>query len=165
MDKKDEFYSPSAGYLSIPKVIAEIAKFVGEDSGKFYSVLIGSDSQSKRINGVSEIDFVTAIVVHRKGSGGRYFWRKERVVRKPILRDKIYTETQMSLDCAEKIVPLLREAIRPDKYDLQIHIDVGALGPTRELIREVVGMVQGNGYVAKTKPESWAASSVADKYT
>jgi predicted RNase H-related nuclease YkuK (DUF458 family) len=32
------------------------------------------------------------------------------------------------------------------------------------MIREVVGMVVGNGYTAKTKPESFAASSVADKH-
>ena len=71
----------------------------------------------------------------------------------------------MSLATAEKLVPMLRAEISPSKYDLEIHIDVGALGPTRELIREVVGMVSGNGYTAKTKPESWGASSVADKHT
>ncbi|MGD0523344.1 MAG: ribonuclease H-like YkuK family protein, partial [Candidatus Microgenomates bacterium] len=43
--------------------------------------------------------------------------------------------------------------------------DVGPLGPTREMIREVVGMVNGNGFVAKTEPDSWGASKVADKYT
>ena len=68
------------------------------------------------------------------------------------------------LDIAEKIVPIIREKISPAKYDLEIHIDVGALGPTRSMIKEVVGMVNGNGFVAKTKPESWAASSVADKH-
>jgi uncharacterized protein len=55
--------------------------------------------------------------------------------------------------------------VSPAKYDLEIHIDVGPLGPTRDMIREVVGMVNGNGYVAKTKPDSWGASSVADKHT
>lgn len=71
----------------------------------------------------------------------------------------------MSLDCAQTLVPDLRRAISPAKYDFEIHIDVGALGPTREMIKEVVGMVTGNGFVAKTKPESWGASSVADKHT
>jgi len=82
----------------------------------------------------------------------------------PTLRDKIYTETLMSLDLAQIIVPKVRKRISPKKYDLEIHIDVGALGPTREMIREVVGMVNGSGFVAKTKPESWGASSVADKH-
>jgi predicted RNase H-related nuclease YkuK (DUF458 family) len=165
MDKKDQFFNPSLGYMSSKKMVSEIARFVDEEPSLYYRVVIGTDSQAKRLNGVAEIDFVTAVVVHRKGRGGRYFWQKEKIIKKPILRDKIYTETLMSLACAEKLVPMLRASIRPAKYDLEIHIDVGALGPTRELIREVVGMVQGNGYVARTKPESWGASSVADKHT
>ena len=83
----------------------------------------------------------------------------------PVLRDKIYTETLNSLEVAQEIVPRLRQLVTPAKYDLEIHIDVGPLGPTREMIREVVGMVNGNGFTAKTKPESWGASTVADKHT
>jgi predicted RNase H-related nuclease YkuK (DUF458 family) len=33
------------------------------------------------------------------------------------------------------------------------------------MIKEVVGMVAGNGYRAKTKPESFGAFAVADKFT
>lgn len=165
MDDSKEFYSPTSGYMSATAMVAEIAKFVAAEPAAFYTVIIGSDSQTKRSNGKAEIDFVTAVVVHRKGRGGRYFWQKEKHFKKPILRDKIYTETLMSLACAEKLVPMLRASIKPAHYDLEIHIDVGAIGPTRELIREVVGMVQGNGYTAKTKPESWGASTVADRHT
>ena len=148
------------------QVISEIEDFVNEEPRSFYRLVIGSDSQTKAINGKAEINFVTAIVVHRRGRGARYFWKKEkRYVKVPVLRDKIYTETTMSLEIAEEFVPELRKRISPAKYDLEIHIDVGPLGPTREMIREVVGMVNGNGYVAKTKPESWGASSVADKHT
>ena len=148
------------------QVISEIEDFVNEEPRSFYRLVIGSDSQTKAINGKAEINFVTAIVVHRRGRGARYFWKKEKkYVKVPVLRDKIYTETTMSLEIAEEFVPEIRKRISPAKYDLEIHIDVGPLGPTREMIREVVGMVNGNGYVAKTKPESWGASSVADKHT
>lgn len=164
--KNGHFVSPTKGLVSTPKMISEIASFVKEEPSRFYRLVIGTDSQTKKINGVSEVDFVTAIVVHRQGRGARYFWRKEKKqMRTVVLRDKIYTETSISLATAEDIVPLLRAAITPAKYDLEIHIDVGPLGPTREMIREVVGMVNGNGYVAKTKPDSWGASSVADKHT
>ena len=84
---------------------------------------------------------------------------------KLVLRDRIYKETSISLDFAQVVVPEIRKRISPSKYDLEIHIDVGPVGPTREIIREVVGMVSGSGYVAKTKPDSWGASSVADKHT
>ena len=159
------FYSPSKGSMAVSEVIGEIGHFVDEEPSSFYSLIIGTDSQAHMLNGKAEIDFVSAIIIYRKGRGARYFWMKEKVVKKPILREKIYTETQMSLDLAGKIVPEVRKIIPPAKYDLEIHIDVGPLGPTRDMIREVVGMVTGNGYVAKTKPESWGASSVADKHT
>lgn len=159
------FTSPSFGNLEIHEVIDKISEFVNEKPDSFYRIVIGSDSQARQVNSHFEIDFVTAIIVHRKASGARYFWKKEKLVKKPILRDKIYTETSMSLATAQELVPLLREKISPTKYDFEIHIDVGPLGPTRDMIKEVVGMVQGSGYKAKTKPDSWGASSVADKHT
>lgn len=162
---EDKYFSPSKGYLTVEGMVMEISEFVRQEPNSFYRLVIGSDSQIKNSNGHSETDFVTAIVIHRQGKGARYFWQKEKVYRAPVLREKIYSETTRSLDTAHKLVPVLRECIKPAKYDLEIHIDVGSLGPTREMIREVVGMVNGNGFVAKTKPYSWGASSVADKHT
>ena len=160
------FTSPSGLKLGLDLMIDEIAKFIDEDPSSFYRLVIGSDSQARRDNGDSEVDFVTAVVVHRIGKGARYFYRKvKRIGKVPVLRDKIYTETMMSLNLAQIIVPDIRKRISPAKYDLEIHIDVGSLGPTREMIREVVGLVTGNGFTAKTKPDSWGASSVADKHT
>lgn len=161
----ENFTSPTKGTLTIKGVVDEISNFVNEDPTKFYRVVIGSDSQAKRVNSHSEIDFVTAIVVHRQGSGAIYFWRKQKIIKKPILREKIYTETTMSLVTAQEFVPILRQKVSPASYDFEIHIDVGPLGPTRDMINEVVGMVRGSGFEAKTKPESWGASSVADKHT
>lgn len=158
------FISPTRGEVSIAKMVQEIADFVDEEPHNFYRLVIGTDSQARRNNGKSEIDYVTAVVVHRIGRGARYYWRKEKKSKIPVLRDKIYTETLMSLDTAQEVVPCLREKISPTKYDFEIHIDVGPLGPTRDMIKEVVGMVNGSGFEAKTKPESWGASSVADKH-
>lgn len=159
------FNNPSCGILSVDAVISEVSKFVKNDPGSFYRLVIGTDSQAKCVDGKNHIDYVTAIVVHRQGKGARYFWMREKVEKVPVLRDKIYTETSISLSVAQELVPLLRKAVSPVKYDFEIHIDVGPIGPTRDMIKEVVGMVNGNGFVAKTKPESWGASSVADKHT
>lgn len=159
------FNSPTKGELTVEEVICDVSTFVKDEPGSYYRLVIGTDSQIKSVEGKLQIDYVTAIVVHRKGRGARYFWKKEKKDKAPVLRDKIYTETLMSLSCAQELVPLFRKAITPAKYDFEIHIDVGPIGPTREMIKEVVGMVQGNGFVAKTKPESWGASSVADKHT
>lgn len=159
------FYSPSLGELSLEEVVGEISSFVSAEPASLYRLVVGTDSQAKRMNGIAEIDFVTAIVIHRKGRGGRYFWSKERQKKHYVLREKIYTETLKSLELAQKLVPMLRSKIPASKYDLEIHVDVGPIGPTREMIKEVVGMVNGSGYKAKTKPESYGASTVADKHT
>lgn len=159
------FFSPTKGEMSLETVAQEVSEFVDEEPQSTYRLVIGTDSQSKRLNGASEIDFVTAIVIHRRGRGGRYFWHKEREHKIYVLREKIYTETLMSLALAHSLIPMLRDKIPASKYDLEIHIDVGPVGPTREMIREVVGMVTGSGYTAKTKPESYGASTVADKHT
>ena len=159
------FISPTNGELTLPQVIEAIVQFVDGDHQSRYKVVIGTDSQAKRINGDAEIDFVLAIVVHRIGKGGRYYWSKERQKRKYVLRDKIYRETAFSLELAEYLVPQLRAVLPAGRYDLEIHVDVGTVGPTREMIKEVVGMVTGSGYTAKTKPESFGASVVADKHT
>jgi len=33
------------------------------------------------------------------------------------------------------------------------------------MIKEVTGLIRGNGFEAKIKPESFAASTVADRYS
>lgn len=165
MKAKLIFCGPNGKKYGLTGLTDEIKKFIDEDASSFYSLIIGTDSQAKKISGSVETAFVTAIVIYRKGKGARYFWKKVKELKRLVLRDKIYEETLFSLDVAGELVPIVREEISPAKYDLEIHVDVGSLGPTRAMIREVVGMVTGNGYVAKTKPESWGASSVADKYT
>jgi predicted RNase H-related nuclease YkuK (DUF458 family) len=163
---KKQFISPSLGKLSVEETIAEIVKFFGEDPTVSYNLVIGSDSKVRRENGVQTVDFVTAIVIHRKGKGGRYFWIRDKREKIYSLRDKIYTETLLSLELAQDLVPILKEELAGfAPYDLEIHIDVGEAGPTREMIKEVVGMVTGNGFTAKTKPEGYGAFVVADKHT
>lgn len=157
-------FQSGAGSHTASELIGVIEAFIQKDPQAFYRIVIGSDSQAKRQNGHSGCDFVTAIIIHRVGKGAIYFWRKVKQFRRPLLREKIYTETLMSLEVAEKLVPGVRSVLQDIHYDLEIHIDVGPVGPTREMIKEVVGMVSGNGYVAKTKPDSWGASSVADRH-
>lgn len=154
--------------LSQDEVLHHIRQFLEDDPRATYSLVIGTDSHEKTDQDKKKhrINLVTAIVVHRKGFGGKYFWMRKEVSNIHTLRDKIYAETLASLDFARIFVPLVKKTLNgtlPD-YDLEIHVDVGERGATREMIKEVVGMVTGSGYVAKTKPDSYAASYVADKH-
>ncbi len=169
-DLTDEvFQSKTHGLLSISQIIDRIKEFLEENADAEYSLVIGTDSHEKKSLGKdgSTINLVTAILIHRKGFGGKYFWRKEQQKNIHSLRDKIYRETLTSLTFASIFVPLFKKTLNGSapKYNLEIHVDVGEHGDTREMIKEVVGMVTGNGYVAKTKPDAYAASYVADKHT
>lgn len=173
MDSKSieeiKFDSITYGKLNINEVLDVIKDFLEEKPQEEYSLVIGTDSHETSGTPLDnrKINLVTAVLVHRRGYGGRYFWTKKTISNIHSLREKIYAETLLSLDFAAGFVPMLKTKLngKSPNYNLEIHIDVGEHGDTREMIKEVVGMVTGSGYVAKTKPYSYGASYVADKYT
>ncbi|MCX6816785.1 MAG: ribonuclease H-like YkuK family protein [Candidatus Beckwithbacteria bacterium] len=160
------FTSPTYGKRTSPELIEDIARFVEADPQANYHLIIGSDSHVHGSNGQSSLKLVTAIVVHRVGWGGKYFWQSQRLNSPHSIRDKIYSETLASLEIAKSYLPKINRRLNGNShYSLEIHIDVGQIGDTRDMIKEVVGMVTGNGYTAVTKPDSYGASKIADKHT
>lgn len=156
------------GEIKIIESVQLIRSFLEERPSSEYSLVIGTDSHERAANGDSKIiSLVTAVLVHRKGYGGKYFWKRKNMPNIHSLREKIYAETLESLNFALFFVPLLRKELNGNSplYNLEIHIDVGEHGDTRDMIKEVVGMVTGNGFVAKTKPQAYGATYVADKHT
>jgi len=107
--------------------------------------------------------FVTAVIIHRLGKGGRYYFTRRRERKMPSLRQRIFYEAALSLGVASRLAERLAET-GSASLDVEIHLDVGRNGETRDMIREVVGMVTGTGFDAKIKPNSYGASKVADKY-
>lgn len=165
--KEDVFHSPTLGIIPLEVLIVNIKKFIDENQEALYKLTIGTDSEIRRnAEGKDTLELITAIVIHRKGFGGKYFWKKNISNRTKSLRDKIYQEVLLSVDTAKYLVPELKLALSnfPWQYDLEIHIDVGENGATREMIKEVIGIVTGSGYIARTKPSSYAASNVADRH-
>ncbi|MFB6212597.1 MAG: ribonuclease H-like YkuK family protein [Candidatus Magasanikbacteria bacterium] len=159
---KKTFNTSSGLQLDISEVSAQITDFIQDSPQKSYKVIIGTDSEGIKEN---KADFVTAIVVYRKGRGGRYFWRRlEKKEDYFNMRERILKEVMLSLEAAKNIVGSLEEKIESRNWDFEIHVDVGTQGPSRKLIKEVVGMIRANDFEAKTKPESYAASSVADRH-
>lgn len=166
----ETYNSLTHGKVELGDIILLIKKFLEERPNDEYSLVIGTDSHEKNItvaNGSKTLNLVTAILIHRKGFGGKYFWIRRDKPNIHTLREKIYAETLASLDFAIFFVPLLKDSLNGKvlNYNLEIHVDVGEHGDTRDMIKEVVGMVTGNGFVAKTKPYAYAASYVADKHT
>lgn len=158
MDEK--YNSPSYGKLDYEGVIEKIAKYIKEDTNYRYKVIVGTDSENR--SGGAE--FATAIIVHRIGRGGVYFWNRKRIKNVVAIADRIGKETQFSVELAWK----LRDTFRHNGlsgYEPEVHLDVGEGGATRDMVRWVTGMVLGSGLTCKIKPDSYGATKVADRHT
>lgn len=153
------FTSPSKGRMSFEEMMNDIVAYIKGLPTSSYKIIIGSDSQVK-----NDTCFISAVIVHRLGKGARYYYRKKVQRKIKSLRQKIFYETALSLE----IGGLVHKFFADEGFDhlnVEIHIDVGIHGETKNLIREVVGMVTGSGFMAKIKPDAYGASSVADKHT
>jgi len=154
------FTSPSKGKMTLTDLLSDLHGFVQQDPNCEYKMVIGTDSQ--RHGGLTQ--FVTAIVMHRVGRGARFYYTKRIGHGVYALRQRIYMETQFSLEVVEALnAHGLSE--RFNGLPVEIHIDVGQDGETRILIQEVVGWVTSVGYTAKIKPFAFGASAVADRFS
>lgn len=155
------FHSPTFGLVTLEKLKKIVSSFMAKDKNARYEIIVGTDSQKIA---PGKYDFVSALIIHRVGFGGIYFWKREIVEKKISLKERIYQEAIMSLQTSETFVDFFRSN-GISKYNIQIHVDIGKNGETRELINEVMGMIRSSGYEPKIKPESYGASKIADRYT
>ncbi len=153
------FISPTKGRLNFDQVFAELVAFIQTDADAHYKLIVGTDSQLRE-----DVCYVTAIVILKEGKGGRFFYSREWEPTKLSLKQRIFYETSKSLTIAAKLAEKLSAEGLQD-FNVQIHLDVGEQGKTKDVIREVIGMVTGSGFEAVIKPDSYGASKVADKYT
>lgn len=154
------FNSSNGTKLNLKEVATEVIAFMRAEPNRSYKVTIGTDSE---VFDKTSADFVTAIVVHRIGNGGRYFWQRDELHKLYTMRDRIMQEVIVSIEIAKTVLEYLRQFDAP-QHELEVHVDVGTNGTSSKMIQEVVGMVRANNLEAKTKPEAYAASSVADRY-
>ena len=159
-DRMRNYISPTKGRLSLEELFEDLIAFVEADKKSSYRLIIGTDSQPRS----DAACFVTAIVMHRLGKGARYYYSKTWERLSKSIRQRVYLETALSLEVASEINRLLAQNGHSE-LNVEIRLDVGENGPTKDLIKEVVGMVVGSGFAAKIKPDSYGASTVADRYT
>jgi len=157
----NHFNSQTYGQLTFDQVGEKLLDYIGFAPGMEYELIIGTDSL---LYGDKRAEFVSAIVIHRKRSGGIYFWSKQTQAHVHSLRQRIFQEALYSLKLAEQLIERLKKLNIID-FNLSIHVDVGPNGETKKMMNEIVGMIKGSGFDVKTKPESYGASSVADRHT
>ena len=161
------FFNPSKGDLSISAVLEEIRNYIAEKPERFYDVVVGCDSSSGE-----EPHFPLAIVVLRKGEGGRFFLKKIGYKNRKFynwrqrILEEITLSCQLALFLRENFEKKMKELGNSSNFEFKyIHADIGENGQTKDMIKEVTGLILGNGFEPKIKPESFAASVVADRYT
>jgi uncharacterized protein len=162
----DQVFTTAYGLtLSAGEIVAEIVRFMHAEPNRKYKVTIGTDSE-RLANG--DADFVSAIVVHRVGNGGRYFYRRFVLGKFHTLRDRIIREVLLSLDLGKIVLEELKKLSEATpgvpEWTFEIHADVGEHGATKAVIQEVVGIIRAHNFEAITKPGSYAASNVADRH-
>jgi len=162
-----QFYNPTRGNLKINQVIDEILGYIGDKPEKFYDIIVGCDSSSGE-----EPHFPVAVVVLRVGEGGRFFLKKISYKNRKFYNWKMRILEEVLLSC--ELALFLRENlekkiqnldVNPNYQFRYIHADIGENGATRDMIKEVTGLIRGNGFEPKIKPESFVASTVADRYS
>ena len=151
------------GDVDLPKIVSIIDNYVAKNPHNEYQVIIGTDSQN-----FDKTKIVLVIAVLQVSKGGIFFYDISRVNRITNIKQKLFTETQMSLDCATKLLDEFEKYYEETGFDytklsFSIHVDAGVNGPTKEVIPEIVGWVKSCGYDVHVKPESFVASTIADR--
>ena len=163
------FYNFSRKPLSFHDVIRHVLKFMNKAPEYQYRLSIGSDSQTYSNKSL----LVTVIHLHRIGRGAIGFITYQRISRSfNSLREKIYRETTATLEIACMFTPeVMGDLLSPfynrkrGDINFEFHLDIGKRGATRDLINEMVAIAKSTPFEPRIKPESYAASSYANRHT
>lgn len=158
------FRTGSGKKIEFNKIPDALLRFYNAHINDNVSVIIGTDSQN-----FSDTKMVSVIAVVAEGHGGIFFYEISHVDLIQNVHLKLQTETAASLELAQQLVTALESSVTYSELysncPLSIHVDAGNSdkGKTKALIPELVGWIKASGYDVKTKPESFVASSIADR--
>src|SRR3989339_2208161 len=106
------FFNPTKGNLTLDDSVKEIFRYIGEDKEKFYDIIVGCDSSSNE-----EPHFPLAIVVLRRGEGGRFFLKRIKYHEgrkfygwKQRILNEVLLSCQLALTLKEKIAQAAQKA-------------------------------------------------------
>lgn len=152
------------GNLTMAGVAKVIANFLKNRDGMSNHIVIGTDSQN-----FSDTKVVVVVAIYTEGKGGKFFYDVTRIRRISNVQQKLHMETSMSLDYADKLIAELDKIKDETGFDytdycsIGIHVDAGYQGPSGKVIPELVGWIKAMGYDVTVKPDSFVASTIADR--
>jgi len=158
--------SPTYGYVDTKRMMMIMNNYYAKNKGfgSDFDLTIGTDSQN-----FSDTKVVIVVALRCVGHGGIYFYEITHINKINDVRTKLNYETEQSLSLANDLMKEIETDKRYEDFFLNtnfaIHVDAGhsEKGKTRELIPGIVGWIKSYGYECVVKPESYAASSLANK--
>ncbi|UJF35424.1 ribonuclease H-like YkuK family protein [Paenibacillus hexagrammi] len=169
-----EFRNTTEQGLTIDDVHHRILRFMRLDPTGTYRFIIGTDCQVH----AGYTKFISGIVIQRMGKGAWACYRQVFIPRAlRSVREKLSTETALSEEIAmyisedkrkemeDIVVPYIYKGASIDMF---IHIDAGAdvlRNKTAPFVDEMMRRVESVGMVPVIKPDCYAASSYANRYT
>ncbi|OZU89616.1 hypothetical protein CIL03_00270 [Virgibacillus indicus] len=167
------FQNLSQKHMSFEEVFKHITQFMEKDAAGNYYLMFGTDSQVHANHTI----FITGIVIQRKQKGAWACIRKVVIPRQMTnLHERISYETTLT----EEVVSLFTEERKNQLIDIVLphiyqgasfaiegHIDIGSenRNKTRIFVKEMVSRMETLGLEPKIKPESFVASSYANRFT
>ncbi|WP_456275676.1 ribonuclease H-like YkuK family protein [Bacillus sp. AK128] len=165
------FQNITENNMTFERVFSKILRFMKLEPSSMYHLSIGTDSQVH----LNETKFISAIHIHRVGRGA---WgclrhiiipREIRSVREKISLETAYSQELASMfstehfnEMTEILLPFADEGA---DFRFEIHLDIGRKGVTKDLIQEMTSRIISMGIEPIIKPDSYAASSYANRYT
>lgn len=172
-DNRYLFHNLQEESLTFEQVFIRILRFIRRGPCGHYRLMIGTDSQVHCERTV----FITGIVIQNEGKGAWACIRKEIVPRKMLhLHERISYETSLTEQVVFMFTPekknqmidlILPYIYHGATFTMEGHLDIGIgkKNKTREFVKEMVSRMESIGVEPKIKPDSFVASSYANRYT
>lgn len=169
----DVFQNLKEKGMSFEEVFERIIQFMKRDPRGSFRLMIGTDSHVHPTYTL----FITGIVVHQEHKGA---WACIRRMNIPRRMDNLHERISFETSLTEEIVSLFSEEKKNQLIDIVLpyiykgasftmegHIDIGIgkRNKTRIFVEEMVSRIEAMGIEPKIKPESFVASTYADRYT
>lgn len=153
MIERLEIKSGTQKTISSEEMMNTIKKMTSDS----YEIYIGSDSQTIK----DHVSFVTCLCLYKQGSGGIFFYLKEKIDKKKYPNNKLrlLDEVYRSLELASDI--------NTPSDKIKIHLDLNKEKSSAfsfKFSKEFEGIVKACGYECALKPEGWA-TFLADRFT
>lgn len=170
---ENTFQNLSNKKMSFEQVFLNIVQFMEKDPTGNFKLMFGTDSQVFS----RETKFITGIVIQQERKGVWACFRRVIIPRKMTnLHERISFETTLTEeivslftnDKKERLINIvLPNVYKGSSFSIEGHIDIGAgnRNKTRIFVGEMMTRMQTLGIEAKIKPDSFVASSYANRFT